>query len=117
MTQHNNDSFSNILDTASAPSNLEAFSEEWSDAVAQTADKLSAVTRQLERDWSRSQSTLPDPVKIIRRINALEGSMVQLQECCKSMAGRRHHVLAAAVKQANENEHLLQEVGPRFMCM
>jgi hypothetical protein len=82
--------------------------DEWSSSLTQTADQIHGLTRQLERNWN---GPLADPVKLLRRLHALEQSVQQLQAESLALSQRRPAVVMRAFEQAQANEKLMQEVS------
>lgn len=55
-------------------------------------------------------SDIPDPVKLVRRIHALEVAARQLQESCKEIAEKRKYLLPNVAQQQAGNSEVLDKV-------
>jgi hypothetical protein len=54
---------------------------------------------------------MPDPVKLIRRICALERAMADLTNDCEQIAQRRSRIAPAVIQAQEENVSLVWEVS------
>ena len=59
-----------------------------------------------------SDVPIPDPVKLLQRLDALESRMEQLRRDCIEVPDGRNEMIALAITNAHaDNAHLLQQVS------
>ena len=70
------------------------------------ADYLSCAIHSLTFQTRHSEPPLPDPIKLLRRIHALETSVQSLQQDCQNMMERRRRAVLEATDQLTALRHL-----------
>lgn len=58
-----------------------------------------------------SDGNVPNPVKIIRRLTALELAMGQLRKDCATISQKRHGVVKSVVAQQSTNVENIEQVS------
>ena len=88
------------------------------EALSKAESDISFAARRLEQAFksssdgsNSSQNTIPNPVKMVRRLTALEVAMVQLRKDCETIAKKRGDVVARVVAQQNENVETVESVS------
>ena len=107
---------------------METASASWTDELSRTRAEFSAIKRKLTKilsalgaeqqhaDGGGNRQPIPDPVRLLERISALESSMDQLEADCQDVCGKRQ-VLARETSDALlRNARLIQELSARTGC-
>jgi hypothetical protein len=58
-----------------------------------------------------SGASIPNPVKIVRRLTALEFAIVQLQKDCATIAKKRNDIVLSVVSKQNQNVKTVEKVS------
>ena len=90
---------------------LKDVSSQWTDALTEVAQNLQFAASALQDEWNEDnenntfttaaaqRASLPDPVKLLRRIHGLEKSVQTLQHDFDAMSQRRQQAVGAARQQ------------------
>lgn len=79
-------------------------------AASTTECDFNSLTTLIRTLFRYRNEQLPDPVRLVRRIHALELAAQQLQNECADLSSRRKQVVQNAVQATEENQKLLSQV-------
>ena len=65
----------------------------------------------------RDGKSIPDPIKLLRRISALEITIKQLTKDCESMSKRKNKILPRIMNEQIQNISLITEVRIKFQFL
>eukprot|EP00977_Amphora_coffeiformis_P003332 scaffold620_cov169-Amphora_coffeaeformis.AAC.2 len=86
---------------------LREASVQWAQSLTEAARTINFAASDLQDDWAdmseafqaQGEPALPDPIKLLRRIHALENSVRNLQQDCHAMMERRQSAVLRATDQ------------------
>ena len=107
---------------------METASASWADELSRTRAEFSAIKRRLTKivsaleaeqqhtDGGGNRQPIPDPVRLLERISALESSMDQLEADCQNVCGKRQVLARETADALLRNARLIQELSARTGC-
>jgi hypothetical protein len=87
----------------------------WTSMMSSAEQNISSSCQRLETAFeninrnSREHNT-PSPIKIIRRLTALEIALGQLKQDCETMSAKRNSLVQSVIADQGENIRLTKEV-------
>jgi hypothetical protein len=64
---------------------------------------------------SFSEESIPDPIKLLRRLAALESRIGQLRRDCVEVADERQEIALAVTNVQVDNVHMLRQVNDVYV--
>lgn len=106
---------------------MEKASNSWTDELSRTRTEFATIKRRLANIVSKlgaeqqhadggNRKPIPDPVRLLERISALESSMDQLEADCQNVRGKRQVLARETADALLRNARLIQELSARNGC-
>ena len=106
---------------------MKTVSASWADELSKTRAEFAVIKRRLTNIVSAlgaeqqnadggNRQPIPDPVRLLERISALESSMDQLEIDCQSVCGKRQVLARETADALLRNARLIQELSARTGC-
>ena len=103
---------------------MEKASASWAAELSRTRAEFSAIKRRLSEVVRRHNSNesatttqpIPDPVRLLERMEALEASLDQLQVDCREVCAKRQTLAKETADALLRNARLIQELSARTGC-
>ena len=86
------------------------------EALSKAESDISFAARRLEQAFKskNDSANIPNPVKMVRRLTALELAMVQLRKDCETIAQKRSDIVSRVIAKQNENVETVESVSANF---
>ena len=109
---------------------MQQASASWTDELSRTRSEFAAIKRRLTKivaslgeapsthtaDDNNNRQPIPDPVRLLERISALESAMDQLEIDCQNVCGKRQALARETADALLRNARLIQELSARTGC-
>jgi len=103
---------------------MEKASASWAAELSRTRAEFSAIKRRLSEVVRRHNSNesatttqpIPDPVRLLERMEALEASLDQLQVDCREVCAKRQTLAKETADALLRNAQLIQKLIARTGC-
>lgn len=90
----------------------------WTSQLTKAESNISQATQSLEKAFKAASKIsvqsggeeIPDPIKLVRRLTALENALGRLQVDCEAIATKRMGIVNSIIKAQNSNVVQIQEM-------